>query len=92
LRITQEELDSISQVTFKCEQYFGASTQNGGGRSVDDGVHLFTTVAEFIAAFRAVWDEVHRHERWAKHLPGRSLARKDGRVPLSARCNTTPFR
>ena len=31
LRITQEELDSISQVTFKCEQYFGASTQNGGG-------------------------------------------------------------
>jgi hypothetical protein len=93
LRITQEELDSISQVTFKCEQYFGAATRTGGGVSSDDGAHLFSTVAEFIADFRTVWDEVHRHERWAKHLPGRSLVRKDGRrVPLSARCNTTPFR
>ena len=54
LRISEEELTSISQVTFKCEQYFGAATRAGGGVISDDGAHLFSTVAEFIAAFRAV--------------------------------------
>lgn len=61
--LAREDLDAAALVVNKCEGYFGASGQKR------DGPDLFTTIVHFLAVFRTVWNEVHRDQRWAVHLP-----------------------
>lgn len=92
MRLVKEDFQRVADACAECERYFVATAQPAEsapkGPSVgqpDDGAHLFAIVAEFLVAFRAVWDEVHRDDRWSRHLPMRTSQRRDSRVPLSAR-------
>jgi len=82
LHQAREDLSEVQQAIHKCDHYFGAA---------GDGHQLFSTVSDFIDAFKKVWDEVHRGGKYSKHfvqLPSRRsprLREESGKTPRSVR-------
>lgn len=85
LHQAREDLSEVQQAISKCDHYFGAA---------GDGHQLFSTVSDFIDAFKKVWDEVHRGGKYSKHfvqLPSRRsprLREEAGKTPRLVRIQT----
>eukprot|EP00401_Gymnodinium_catenatum_P072932 CAMPEP_0117497662 /NCGR_PEP_ID=MMETSP0784-20121206/21298_1 /TAXON_ID=39447 /ORGANISM="" /LENGTH=1248 /DNA_ID=CAMNT_0005292691 /DNA_START=27 /DNA_END=3769 /DNA_ORIENTATION=+ len=101
LQVAQEDLADVSEIVGKCERYFGvdkgrkslvneAGVPRSGYRAGEAiaGTRLFTSAAEFLQAFRAAWEEVHRSERWLPFLPPDETPRSFGPGTARSSCGS----
>eukprot|EP00929_Paragymnodinium_shiwhaense_P001886 TRINITY_DN10208_c0_g2_i1.p1 TRINITY_DN10208_c0_g2~~TRINITY_DN10208_c0_g2_i1.p1 ORF type:complete len:1232 (-),score=244.60 TRINITY_DN10208_c0_g2_i1:198-3893(-) len=67
LRDAEEDLADCMNSATECAKFFGGA--RAGSKTA---TQLFTSTNEFLAEFKAVWQEVHRDQRWTPFLNKRS--------------------
>uniref|UniRef100_A0A7S4SHX1 Uncharacterized protein n=1 Tax=Alexandrium monilatum TaxID=311494 RepID=A0A7S4SHX1_9DINO len=87
--IVSEQLAEVLTAIERCEKYFGGNSLDlPRQKDGKEAIRLFEIVTEVLKQFRSTWEEVHRDERWAQHLPSgprHSSRSSRGELPLTAR-------